>query len=90
MIFTIDSKFAEVANRFWCAVTNCKSNTKNDREVLFRLPKYRSFHKDWIHATGRQFDNLPSKIFICQTNLKKSAQISDGNFKMDCTVKSVK
>ena len=63
---------------------------KNDREVLFRLPKYRSFHKDWIHATGRQFDNLPSKIFICQTNLKKSALISDGNFKMDCTVKSFK
>ena len=53
MIFTIDNKFAEVASRFWCAVTNCKSNTKNDREVLFRLPKYRSFHKDWINATGR-------------------------------------
>ena len=28
MIFTIDNKFAEVASRFWCAVTNCKSNTK--------------------------------------------------------------
>ena len=40
------------------------NNTKNDREVLFRLPKYRSFHKDWIHATCYQFDNLPSKIFI--------------------------
>ena len=30
----------------------------------FRLPKDTSVHKDWIHATGRPIDNLPSKILI--------------------------
>ena len=36
---------------------------KNKREVShFRLSKDRSVHKDWVHATGCQVDNLPSKI----------------------------
>ena len=28
----------------------------------FRLSKDTSVHKDWIHATGRPLDNLPSNI----------------------------
>ena len=52
----------------WCAVINCNNKTKNNREVsYFRLPKDKSVHKDWIHATGRPVDNLPFKM----ENLRK-------------------
>ena len=37
----------------------------------FRLPKYTSVDKDWIHATGRQIDNLPSKILICSGHFEE-------------------
>ena len=49
----------------WCAVINC-NNKKNNRELsYFWLPKDTTVQKDWIHATGRPIDNLPSKILIC-------------------------
>ena len=57
----------------------------------FRLPKDTSVHKDWIHATGRPVDNLPSKILICLDHFsKRSALIPAGNFKMNCTITTVK
>ena len=75
----------------WCAVINCNNKTKNNREVsYFRLPKDASGHKDWIHATGRPIDNLPSKIFICSDHFEETALIPAGNFKMNCTIKTVK
>ena len=37
----------------------------------FRLPKNASVHKDWIHATGRPIDNLPSKILICSDHFEE-------------------
>ena len=37
----------------------------------FRLPKCTSVDKDWIHATGRQIDNLPSKILICSGHFEE-------------------
>ena len=56
----------------WCAVINCNNKTKNNREVsYFRLPKDTSVHKDWIHATGRPIDNLPSKILICSDHFEE-------------------
>ena len=56
----------------WCAVKNCNNKTNNNREVsYFRLPKDTSVHKDWIHATCRQVDTLPSKIFICSDHFEE-------------------
>ena len=31
-----------------------------------------SVHKDWIHATGRQVDNLLSKIFTCSDHFEEN------------------
>ena len=56
----------------WCAVKNCHNKTHNNRKVsYFRLPKDTSVHKDWIQATCRQVDNLPSKIFICSDHFEE-------------------
>ena len=56
----------------WWAVINCNNKTKNNREVpYFQLPKDTSVHKDWIHATGRPIDNLPSKILICSDHFEE-------------------
>ena len=75
----------------WCAVINCNNKTKYNGEVsYFQLPKDTSVHKDWIHATDGPVDNLPSKIFIFSDILKRSALIPAGNFKMNCTIKTIK
>ena len=56
----------------WCAVINCNNKIKNNKEVsYFQLPKYTSIHKDWIHATGRPIDHLPSKILICSDQFEE-------------------
>ena len=55
-----------------CAVINCNNKTKNNRAVsYFRLPKDTSVHKDWIFATCRPIDNLPSKILICSDDFEE-------------------
>ena len=56
----------------WWAVINCNNKTKNNREVpYFQLPKDASVHKDWIHATGRPIDNLPSKTLISSDHFEE-------------------
>ena len=70
-----------------CAVINCNKKNKIIREAsYFQLTKITSVHKDWIHATGCQVDNVLSKISACSDHLKKSASTLTGNFKMKCTI----
>ena len=79
MTFSAYSKFVEVSlNQSWmpwCAVINCNSKIKNNREVsYFRLSEDTSVHKDWIHAAGYPLNNLPSKIENLPTFLNSYSQ----------------
>ena len=55
-----------------CRVINCNNKIPNNRGVsYFRLPPNTSVHKYYIHFTGSQVDDLPSKNLYIQKIFKK-------------------
>ena len=57
----------------WCTVINCNNKTQNSWEVsYFWLSKGASAHKDWIHDTGCQVNNLPTKVFISSDHFEEN------------------
>ena len=91
MIFSTYEKFVEfILNQppiSWFTVVNYNNKTQNDREVsYFQLPKDTSVHKDWIHATNRQVDNLPSKLFLCSDHFEEKCFDPSCKLQMNCTM----
>ena len=76
MIFPINNQVcgncSQSAAMSLFAAINCNNKTQNNRELsYFRLRKDTSVHKDWIHATVRQVDSLPSHILICTDHIEE-------------------
>ena len=75
-----------------CAVISCNDKTKNNREVsYFRLPKEKkAFIKIGFMLQAVQLKICHPKSWYVQTIFKRSALILAGDFKVNCTIKTVK
>ena len=75
-----------------CAVISCNDKTKNNREVsYFRLPKEKkAFIKIGFMLQAVQLKICHPKSWYVQTIFKRSALVLAGDFKVNCTIKTVK
>ena len=75
-----------------CAVISCNDKTKNNREVsYFRPPKEKkAFIKIGFMLQAVQLKVCHPKSWYVQTIFKRSALILTVDFKVNCTIKTVK
>ena len=75
-----------------CAVISCNDKTKNNREVsYFQLPKEKkAFIKIGFMLQAVQLKICHPKSWYVQTIFKRSALILTVDFKVSCTIKTVK
>ena len=73
----------------WCAVINC-NNKIIVKCLISDYPKIQAFIKIGFMLQAVQLIICHLKSWYIQTILKRSALIPAGNFKMNCTIKTVK